>query len=521
MTSSLITFVFLLMIGRLTYAEDFEICKKTSDLWSCPAGKYCQKDRGEATDTARCKDCPENSYCPRSIYNCRFSATTVCPDRRYFNIYTSCPKDHCSAIGSTSYLDCYVCCPAGKAFDPTNATCQDCPPGKYNDGTITECADCGAGTYSDKPGSIGCYSCSGSFISGIGFSACGCPVGQRSDGVSCLDCSAGTYNDVDGGTSCKPCQAGTYQADTKSAECDKCPANTYSVIVGATSDVCITCDEGKHSSEGSSSCNNCEAGEYSPEHAASGCVQCPSGRYRTEEGGSSLEACLLCPVGKYNSVPGLSGLCEDCPAGRYASEAGLSECTPCGYGSYGKETGSSFPNCESCGAGYYLDQLGASVGEGSNPSNPCKKCPKGRYSTFWSVTNQENCLPCDAGKYTKRVGSKECAPCDRGKYRGPIYGLQLPGSGRGLQQRPPSIHPALVPRSSFECFPCEAGKYAEQVQSAVCSECLPGTYINRIGAIACKLCEEGKTTLLTGQTVCTIDSPTSAPSVTALLRHQA
>lgn len=63
-------------------------------------------------------------------------------------------------------------------------------------------------------------------------------------------------------------------------------------------------------------------------YAASACVLCPPGRYRSLDKGTSIDSCTKCPIGKYANVTGsvLVSDCLRCPAGKNAEEEGMQLC---------------------------------------------------------------------------------------------------------------------------------------------------------------------------------------------------
>lgn len=58
------------------------------------------------------------------------------------------------------------------------------------------------------------------------------------------------------------------------------------------------------------------------------CIDCPLGRYRDRDKGTSADTCALCPIGTYANVTGSTDIsaCLKCPAGQTAEEEGMALC---------------------------------------------------------------------------------------------------------------------------------------------------------------------------------------------------
>ena len=110
--------------------------------------------------------------------------------------------------------------------------------------------------------------------------------GPDRSSLLCADgCAAGTYR-ISGMDSCMPCSAGT--------------ADTDSVAWTA----CETCLAGQYSLNGQMECLSCAAGSFSP------------------VGSTSADSCILCPAGQYDADGSASTPCVNCPSGRFSTQQG-------------------------------------------------------------------------------------------------------------------------------------------------------------------------------------------------------
>ena len=135
--------------------------------------------------------------------------------------------------------------------------------------------------------------------------------------------------------------------------CEECLANKYS----SDGTDCLFCPEGKTSTAGSPSCDDCS-----------------SGRYQGENNPPPSATCELCPANKYSS-DGID--CLFCPAGETST--------------------AESPSCDDCSSGRYQDE------NTPPPEAICKvysPCPAGRKtSTPPTNTNNRVCTDCISGKY--------------------------------------------------------------------------------------------------------------------------
>jgi hypothetical protein len=149
---------------------------------------------------------------------------------------------------------------------------------------------CAAGKYSNTAGAIDPSTC------------VDCPYGKYSLSSSrnCSICPAGFYSPDT--SSCFACPAGAYNAYSSAKSCSVCPSGKYSNAISAVSiSICMDCDRGSFSEQGSNACSSCPKGSYSNSSAASTCTLCPPGKYTNSTGTVSLADCILCPSGGYCS----------------------------------------------------------------------------------------------------------------------------------------------------------------------------------------------------------------------------
>ncbi|KAJ1481210.1 hypothetical protein T484DRAFT_1565913, partial [Baffinella frigidus] len=97
--------------------------------------------------------------------------------------------------------------------------------------------------------------------------------------------------------------------------------------------------------------------------------------------------------------------CVGCEAGTYKPERGLGSCTPCGEGNYSTSIAAvAATTCLSCPANSTSDA-------GSGSMAACGSCVAGTYQIG---SGPGVCTPCEAGKYSSRVGSpgeESCLRC--------------------------------------------------------------------------------------------------------------
>jgi hypothetical protein len=218
------------------------------------------------------------------------------------------------------------------------------------------------------------------------------------DFTSCIPCPSGTYS-LSSSKSCTDCSqpSGTQyvtaictpSTDTQIATKQICQANQFllgfssgsSTSLGSSGTCSNTCIAGTYT-DSSNVCSPCPQGLYSSIGSFICSNTCPSGTLFTL--GS---ACFnFCPAGKwYNST---LATCSTCPSGTSyvgAGAASVSDCTPCGPGTY---SGLGFPTCLAC--------------------------PPGTSFSGTRGTSDAVCTPCAAGTYSNTLGSASCSVCPTG-----------------------------------------------------------------------------------------------------------
>ncbi|KAH8092804.1 calcium ion binding protein [Aureococcus anophagefferens] len=288
----------------------------------------------------------------------------------------------------------------------TAQTYAQLPDGAYAPSNgLTACTVCEVGKYAMAAGSCACTLCEpGTYA-------------PATETVLCTECEAGRYQSAFGATTCYDCPEGFFcptQADGATA----CPAGKYS---GANAEDCISCPDGYYSD---ADCDGDDAGVLG---GITSCEPCAAGTYPS----TSNADCISCDAGTYS--PGGQETCTECPAGAYCG-TGSSSYTICEAGKYAISGSSS---CSSCAAGRFLADDGATL-EAHDTGNDCVVCDAGRYSassasgscaacaegTFlWDETlldellhdNANDCSSCPEGTYSG-AGASSCAACDAGAF---------------------------------------------------------------------------------------------------------
>merc|ERR1712107_277493 len=135
--------------------------------------------------------------------------------------------------------------------------------------------------------------------------------------LQCKRCPSDAAESEEGSKSVEEClcNPGTYRSEKK---CKLCPAGTFNQHSGVTEEEgCLQCPNGRTSTEGSASVENCKCDFINIDDVAyqgilnlseETCL-CNPGTYRSEK------KCLLCPAGTYNQQSGLTERegCVKCP----------------------------------------------------------------------------------------------------------------------------------------------------------------------------------------------------------------
>eukprot|EP01022_Parablepharisma_sp_SALTPOND_P014589 TRINITY_DN199_c1_g1_i1.p1 TRINITY_DN199_c1_g1~~TRINITY_DN199_c1_g1_i1.p1 ORF type:complete len:4309 (-),score=431.50 TRINITY_DN199_c1_g1_i1:34-12960(-) len=486
----------------------------------CPARFYCQN--ANAVDAQTPKICPAGSYCPGEHLPIPCSAGTYNPREgmRYSSECDTCPAGKiCNTDGlAAPAKDCtagYYCtrgvsqdpppndstggeCPRGHYCPEGSPGPVPCPPGTYNDlsrkSLLSDCLPCPAsyfcpyrGGYSELykinvDNTFKCYAgylCISGSVSPTpndGTKGRKCAAGKYCDFGATVenDCVEGTYNPYEGQSSCLPCPPGrlcptpgltAYTTCPLGSYCpggtsvpSLCPPGTYSPNINLiSSDECYKCDPGKYCLGGSGvptgPCSEgyvCARGSASPHSAM---LYSP---------GVNAEG--LCPPGSY-CLAG-SKAPTPCPVGTYQDEYGMTTCKPCPANYYCPMTGMTTYYHHPCAEGYVCTGSATTatpldLTEGGRP------CDEGHYCVLGPVGGIVVELPCPAGTYEPRKGSKQCQECPAGFY---------------------------CPEGSVAPVPCIAGYYCE-AHSSVPTKCPDGTYSNVQGlqnVDQCRPCPAGE-----------------------------
>jgi hypothetical protein len=163
-----------------------------------------------------------------------------------------------------------------------------------------------------------------------------CPSGKfKNNAQICTDCEPGHYTDTSNKSStCKACIAGQYQPDSGKNSCINCPPGKYQPFSGKSN--CINCEKGTYQDKfGEYKCKSCDKGTYQDKTGMPSCSPCPSGSYQDKTG---MPSCSPCPSGSYQDKTGMTG-CIPCPSGSYQDKTGMTGCITCSIGIL------SDPNC--------------------------------------------------------------------------------------------------------------------------------------------------------------------------------
>jgi hypothetical protein len=250
-----------------------------------------------------------------------------------------------------------------------------------------------------------CDSCWAGFSFRVG-------CGGNSEGwcQDCRVCAPGTRVGVpcysgygyDWDSTCDPCDAGDFSLLDNSYWCEYCPAGTYSAA-GASS--CTPCPAGYYSAyQRMGYCDTCGAGTYSLA-GASECTACPDGYYQPNPGSDACIQCSVCSAGTSPAPGGCTGSSDTfcvtvgCAAGEYSSGGA---CISCAAGTYSL-AGSTY--CIPCQSGSY---------SGSAMSF-CSECSAGTYS----LEGASSCTSCASGSYSLAGAGSciQCGQCLAGYYR--------------------------------------------------------------------------------------------------------
>ena len=195
----------------------------------------------------------------------------------------------------------------------------------------------------------------------------------------------------------------------------------------------------------SSTCRRCAKGRYASDVK---CPNCPSGKYRDNNQGSSHTQCYSCPAGYYQIQTGAS-TCLACTKGRYKSSTG------------------SFTGCPACSSGQYSE---------TNAADECSLCTTGQ-----STQGQEGrsvCSVCNRGEFAADTGQSKCTTCEIGKYAG----------SEGLANCTTCPGGWISSTKADKCEVCPPGKYVAIGKDA-CNFCGPGLFSKQQGGVNASVCQ--------------------------------
>ncbi|GMI11479.1 hypothetical protein TrLO_g5191 [Triparma laevis f. longispina] len=343
---------------------------------TCPDGESGSPTEGAALDTFE-GGTTANGRITGSLYSYTKGTCTACPVGQAGDSAFSCAS-----------------CPVGGRTDTGRTICINCPPGTYGTTPMSDqCLPCTGSTFTSSINQLSCSSCTSGTWANVDNSGC----------TSSTACPLGQGQTATGGT-CEVCPAGKYSDTTDDSQCSSCPAGKHNPSTGSTaSSACVDCPVGRYSSENAalSTCTACAPGKANPSAASatySACVDCTVGKYMETE---AAETCVFCPAGKINpSTTGSSSssVCEDCSAGTGESVTST-VCESCVAGKYGP---AGF-GCHDCGRGKYSDVVAATA------ETQCKLCLQGKSSPLEGAPS--HCEGCPERTYAPGEGYAMCVVC--------------------------------------------------------------------------------------------------------------
>ena len=447
----------------------------TAKLWS---------GGGSGVANTQCETCADGSYTSGSA-----SANTACD---------TCPSGH-SCDGSRVKTSC------GAGMYASSSGCISCGIGnKYSSGASNAaCSTCDAGSYAsgDSTKNTACTTCSAGFSCDGTRSQTKCGPGENSGGTGAASCklcaSAGAaYSTGATNSACATCDPGSYTSgdSTSNTACTTCPAGS---TCGGTR-TRNSCNAGKYSTSGSSSCTSCGSDTKYSGLGASVCIDCRSGSYTDGGGSTTRTVCKTCPAGSAcdgssraqpctagtYAGPG-SNVCTKCDAHQY-SGAGHTKCTICSKGSFTRGDKNGNTACIVCPAGY------SCAGDGN--FKPCAK------DNMWAQSGASACAACTADKYTQGTGGptkrESCDPCPSGQScdgtsnTNTCAAGKYSNAGKCSACGKPNLYSAA---GASGCKGCVAGSY---------TDCLSGFSCTKETRQVCTICPAGSTCDENGASAC-------------------
>ena len=370
---------------------------------------------------------------------------------------------------------------------------------------------------------------------------------QHDEESDCLFCVAGKQF-VSQIALCSLCIQGKYQDSNAAAPaiCANCLTGRYALVGGGTTQHdevadCLFCEAGKYFVSTIAICKICLPGTYQDSNAAAPavCIDCPNGRYLTNESSRPNEspynaANIASSAERYGALVSettdAAGLVQ--PAAAWPQLKGEhDEVADCLHCPAGKEFRSKTSICTVCGAGRYQD---TNIFTGSNIAGQvCTNCPIGRslldqgWGFKWGVTYVAQFSPALGGSYetedglTERIANDEhdqledCLYCDAGMYYdNRINSCKVCVHGK-IQTSSTVTQLSSFPNGA-ECIDCPEGKENVYVRSsnakgyhdgnADCTDC-PAGYNSQAGYPNCIACPAGFWQDNTGRTPITNAQP--------------
>ncbi|KAI4904543.1 hypothetical protein NFI96_029611 [Prochilodus magdalenae] len=424
----------------------------------CPAGTY-GKQSG-LTDSSECTLCDPGTYCAGAGNT---SPSGPCTAGFLCFGGASIPSPADNVTGSQ--------CPPGFYCLTGSFTATPCPKGTFSGQfgltEAAQCQSCSPGFYCSEPGLTAVSGpCLPGFFCSEGSSTAApvsavygdrCPPGHYCDSGSAVPtpCQVGTHRSESGGKSvedCMPCPGGLFQDQRGQRDCKSCPPGFH-------------CPSSSQLSNEGSAPLICPEGYYCPNETVGRPVPCPKGTYSNNQGLTSADECLACPLGYFCGSDGLvqpSGPCASgflcfvhaivpnptdnntgslCPPGAYC-QLGIrtGDCSP----GYYCDWGSSSPEQRLCPAGFYCP---------SGIDKPIA-CGGGTFSSVMGNSERENCEPCPEGYYCQGDGVVKPATCSQGFYcpQGSVTGTEFPCP-------PGTVQPHAGASSEEDCLPCPSGMF--------------------------------------------------------------
>lgn len=153
----------------------------------------------------------------------------------------------------------------------------------------------------------------------------------------------------------------------------------------------------------------CTVGNYCPPGTGTP-IPCPDGSYMNSTGAS---VCRTCPAGYYCSSSLSTSQYYPCPRGYYCPSGTGTNWVVCPSGRYGSRAGlSTVDDCTACPPGLYC--AGTALTEPTGNCSAGYFCPQGSQNQFGQVIYAQN-NTCPAGFYCP-TGSAAPQPCTPGTY---------------------------------------------------------------------------------------------------------